>query len=171
MDAPSMSSATSSSATSASTSTGSAPTSAEQALAALAGLSFNNPLYFTRGVAFNVYSFISGISPSYCPTDVLSGLLAIVLADLGPQLILGPPLWSTFPIKGSVKGGVLALEPSFYGTFSQNVPWWQMPDGTLIPVSCIAGYFTHGLPPAAALANARAEIAGDVAATAASLGD
>ena len=166
-----MSAPSTSSATSTSTSTGSAPTPAEQALAALAGLSFGNPLYFTRGVAFNVFSFISNINPGYCPTDVLSGLLAIVLADLSPKLIVGPPLWSTFPIKGSVKSGVLALEPSFYGTFSQNVPWWQMPDGTLIPVSCIAGYFTHGYPPAAALANARAEIAGDVAATAASQGN
>ena len=96
----------------------------QQALAQLAGLNFANPLFFNSGVFASFYTCTQRINPSYCPTDILSALLAIIFADLAPTLIDGPPLWSTYPIVGAVVNGLVSLNPSFFGSFNNNVAWW-----------------------------------------------
>ena len=132
------------------------PVSPADAALALFKPTFEDPLYFQQNLfvamSFHGYEGSVPINPRYCATDYTAALLSVIFTQFSPKVIPGPPIGAF----GSIWGGGFSL--------SATVPWFQLSDGTKINVAWIAQYFAHGYSASYAMANALAEITGDMAA-------
>jgi len=101
---------------------------------------------------FNPNVFVMGpwgpqsINPVYCATASCALDLASILADLNPKIVM------LYPFGQWPQGNNPFVQ-------SGTVPWFQLPDGTLANVGLLAGYWTHGYPPAVAERYCRQDIA------------
>lgn len=88
------------------------------------------------------------INPAYCLSDKSAMELAELLSDFSPKIV------QEFPL-GKWRGGPFAQ--------THKVPFFELPDGTLINAGLEADYWNRGYGAETAERNARIDINGEIA--------
>jgi hypothetical protein len=94
----------------------------------------NDPIYFQQDAHVVGMGISSRISPMYCATVLTASILAKILADLKPKIVMASPL------------GEWPRANQFFQ--DSMVPWLQFPDGTMENAGLLAATWTHGYPTA-----------------------